>query len=427
MKSCTILVLNSGSTSLKFGFYRAESSLIDDFTQPQFVSETQLNASVEPEQFDFHILFEGEITFTANAQSQLIIKDAHASILLSSDIVTTEPADAVLHVLRYLAESATPKPQAIAHRVVHGGPQLRAHCLVNDKVMRELELASPYATLHNKASLEIIKTTRVKFPKLPQVVCFDTAMHANMPAVASHLPLPSHLYALGIKRYGFHGLSCESILSQTKIAAPHLSLKRLIIAHLGGGSSITAIRNGQSVDTTMGLTPSGGVMMGSRCGDIDPGLLIYLMREKNMDCDALEHLINHESGLLGVSGLTNDMRVLRQAANTNSNAQLAIDLFCSIATKHIAAMASVLNGVDAIIFTGGIGQNDGLTRANICSKLSFMGVLIDEGHNNLVIENNVIHSINVATSAVEVLVVASNENHCMAKHAFEIIDLHIQT
>lgn len=427
MKSCTILVLNSGSTSLKFGFYRVESSLIDDFTQPQFVSETQLNKSVEKEIFDFHILFEGEITFNANAQSQLIVKDAHDSILLSSAIVTTEPADAVLHVLRYLVESATTKPQAIVHRVVHGGPQLLAHCLINDKVMRELELASPYATLHNKASLEIIKTTRVKFPKLPQMVCFDTAMHTNMPAVASHLPLPSHLYALGIKRYGFHGLSCESILLQIKIAAPHLSLKRLIIAHLGGGSSITAIRNGQSVDTTMGLTPSGGVMMGSRCGDVDPGLLIYLMREKNMDCDALEHLINHESGLLGVSGLSNDMRVLRQAASNDSNAQLALDLFCSIVSKQLAAMATVLNGVDAIIFTGGIGQNDAITRANICEKLAFMGVVIDEHSNNLLAEKKAVRVINDDLSSVEVLVMDSNENYCMAKHAFDLIDLHIQS
>ena len=177
----------------------------------------------------------------------------------------------------------------------------------------------------------------------------------------------------------------------------------------------------------MGLTPSGGVMMGSRCGDIDPGLLIYLMREKNMDCDALEHLINHESGLLGVSGLCNDMRVLRQAARNDSNAQLAIDLFCSDVAKHIAAMASVLNGVDAIIFTGGIGQNDGITRANICEKLAFMGVSIDEHSNNLLAENNAVQFINDDLSSVEVLVMDSNENYCMAKHAFEIIDLHIQT
>ena len=426
MKSCTILVLNSGSTSIKFGFYCVESSLMDDFTQPQFVSESQLNASVEKEKFDFHVIFQGEITFSANDQGQITIKDAHDSILLSSDIVIIEPNDAVLHVLRFLAVSPTSKPQAIAHRVVHGGPQLRAHCLINDKVMRELELASPYATLHNKFSLEIIKTTRVKFPKLPQMVCFDTAMHTNMPDIASHLPLPSHLYELGIKRYGFHGLSCESILSQIKIKAPQLLLKRLIIAHLGGGCSVTAVSNGQSVDTTMGLTPSGGLMMGSRCGDIDPGLLIYLMREKNVGCDALEHLINHESGLLGVSGLSSDLRVLRQSANTNSNAQLAIDLFCSSVAKHIAAMASVLNGVDAIIFTGGIGQNDSLTRANICEKLEFMGVSIDEYSNNLMAEKNAIQFINDDLYSVEVLVMDSNENYCIAKHAFELIDLHIQ-
>ena len=279
MKSCAILVLNSGSTSLKFGFYRIESSLMDDFNRPQFVSESQLNASVEPENFDFNVLIEGEITFNAKEPSQFLLKDDHNSTLVSKNITVNKPADAVLYILDYLVQSPTPKPQAIVHRVVHGGAHLNQHCLINDKVMRALELACPYASLHNKTSLEIIKTTRVKFPGLPQVVCFDTAFHANLPEVASHLPLPSYLYALGIKRYGFHGLSCESLLTQIKISAPQLATKRLIIAHLGGGSSVTAINNGVSVDTTMGLTPSGGLMMGSRSGDIDPGLLIYLMRE----------------------------------------------------------------------------------------------------------------------------------------------------
>ena len=272
MKSCAILALNSGSTSLKFGFYRIESSLMDDFTQPQFVSETQLNASVEPEHFNFVTLFEGEISFTAAKLGQIIIKDAQHSILLSTNLLIGQPDDALKHILHYLAQSSTPKPQAIVHRVVHGGPHLRAHCLLNDKVVRELELATPYAILHNQASLNIIKTTRKKFPKLPQVLCFDTVFHTNMPAIASHLPLPTYLYDLGIKRYGFHGLSCESVLTQIKTHAPKFESARLIIAHLGGGCSITAVKNGQSIDTTMGLTPSGGVMMGSRCGDIDPGL-----------------------------------------------------------------------------------------------------------------------------------------------------------
>ena len=422
MKASAILVLNSGSTSLKFGYYRIESSLIDDFTRPQFISESLLNASVESEKFDIHVLFTGEITFTANEQSQLVIKDAHNQLLLSTKLTTRHHADAAHPILHYLASTSTPEPQAIAHRVVHGGPELRQHCLVNDKVMRALERATPYATLHNQASLEIIKITREKFPKLPQVICFDTAMHTNMPDVASHLPLPYALYAQGIKRYGFHGLSCESILLQINQVAPQLAHKRLIIAHLGGGCSITAINKGQSVDTTMGLTPSGGIMMGSRCGDIDPGLLIYLMREKNVDCDALENLINHESGLLGVSGLSNDMRVLRQAADNNANVQLAIDLFCSLVSKQIAAMASVLNGVDALIFTGGIGQNDGLTRVSICGKLAFMGLFVHESNQQELLDDDSIHYIHTTLSKVEVLVMASIENQCIAEHAFRLIN-----
>ena len=422
MKSCAILVLNSGSTSIKFGFYRVESSLIDDFTQPQFVSETQLNASVNTEKVDFHILFEGEISFSAKAPSQILIKDAQNQILLSSKIATSNLDDAIFHILDYLAKSPTPKPQAIAHRVVHGGVHVQAHCLLNDKLERELELASPYATLHNKVSLAIIKITRVRFPKLPQLICFDTAFHAHMPDLASRLPLPSHFYELGIKRYGFHGLSCESILSQLKKSAPHLLFKRLIIAHLGGGCSITAIKNGQSVDTTMGLTPSGGVMMGKRCGDIDPGLLLYLMREKNMDCDALEHLINLESGLLGVSGLSSDMRDLHAATLTNANAKLAIALFCNTIAKQIGAMMTVLNGLDALIITGGIGEHDAIVRQMICSQLACFGINLNAEQNNGLIADD-IQIISDTKSASAVYVVQSKENAQIAYNAAKLLAL----
>jgi acetate kinase len=194
-----------------------------------------------------------------------------------------------------------------------------------------------------------------------------------MPDVARVLPIPRELQSEGIQRYGFHGLSCESIVHQLAGDLPD----RLIIAHLGNGASITAVKGGKSIDTSMGLTPSGGVMMGSRSGDLDPGVLVYLMRERKFDAVMLEGLIDHRSGLAGVSGIGSDMRLLHEAASSNPDARLAIDMFCYSVRKQIAAMMAVLGGADLVVFTGGIGENDGDVRASICAGLSWAGVRHD--------------------------------------------------
>jgi acetate kinase len=202
------------------------------------------------------------------------------------------------------------------------------------------------------------------------VACFDTSFHADMPDVARTLPLPRVLRFEGIRRFGFHGLSCESIVHQLADNLP----PRLIVAHLGNGASITAIRNGQSIDTSMGLTPTGGVIMGTRTGDLDPGILVYLIREKKLDAAALEDLVDHQSGLLGLSGLDSDMRRLHEVASSSDDARLAIEMFCYTVRKQIAAMIAVLGGVDMIVFTGGIGENDEVARAMICDGLSWAGI-----------------------------------------------------
>ena len=283
-------------------------------------------------------------------------------------------------------------------------------------MIRQLQASVAFAPLHNQTALDIIQFTRNRFPQLLQVVCFDTTFHANMPDVAKLLPIAKALQSAGIKRYGFHGLSCESVVSQLDKRLP----EKLIVAHLGHGASVTAIKNGQSIDTSMGLTPSGGVMMGSRSGDIDPGVLIYLMREKNHDLASIEALINHQSGLLGVSALSSDMRILHKASQSNPDAKLAIDMFCYCVAKQIAAMVLALNGVNALVFTGGIGENDGLIRAAICAKLAFLGLSLDVRKNQSLVIENKVNSIHDATSSCKVFVMAANENEQIARHTFRL-------
>ena len=259
---------------------------------------------------------------------------------------------------------------AVGHRVVHGGPKLLRHCLIDGGVLTQLQGAIPFAPLHIPSALAVIRFAQANFPNRPQVACFDTSFHAEMPDVASTLPIPKALRSEGIRRYGFHGLSCESIVHQLAGNLP----PRLIVAHLGNGASVTAIQNGQSVDTSMGLTPTGGVIMGTRTGDLDPGVLMYLMREKKLGTDALEDLVDHKSGLLGISDLDGDMRRLHVAASTTDVARLAIEMFCYSARKQIAAMIAALGGVDMVVFTGGIGENDEVARAMICEGLAWAGI-----------------------------------------------------
>jgi acetate kinase len=227
-----------------------------------------------------------------------------------------------------------------------------------------------FAPLHTPAALALIRWAVVHFRGTPQVACFDTCFHNTMSDVARVLPLDKALQAQGIQRYGFHGLSLESIVRQLGERLP----RRLVVAHLGNGASITAIQDGHSIDTSMGLTPSGGVIMGTRSGDLDPGVLIHLMRERHFDAAMLEDMVDRRSGLLGVSGLSSDMRRLHEAAASNADAALAIEMFCYAVRKQIAAMGAVLGGIDMLVFTGGIGENDALVRQKICAGLSWLGV-----------------------------------------------------
>jgi acetate kinase len=347
-----VLALNSGSSSLKFGVYRVNSS------------------REEP-------LLTGEAHAIGAAHGEFSLLDARDSTTSREPRVFADQSTALAHIISVLAASNLPALTAVGHRVVHGGAALREHCLIDETVVHQLDAAAVFAPIHTPAALSVIQLAIERFPGLPQVACLDTAFHADMPDVASTFPIAASLRAHGMKRYGFHGLSCESIVRQLAHEAPD----RVVIAHLGNGASVTAVKRGKSIDTSMGLTPTGGVMMSTRSGDIDPGLLIYLLLQKEFRAVQLEHILNNESGLLGISGLSGDMRHLHDVAASNATAQLAVDMFCYAVRKQIAAMIAALNGIDRLVFTGGIGENDALVRATICSGLACMGIHLSDNSN----------------------------------------------
>jgi acetate kinase len=341
----TILALNSGSSSLKFGLY-----------------EVGLSAT--------EMLLSGEAEAIGGKDGGFHAQDSNGNSVLSEAASLPNAREAIIRIGRLLADTDLPVPAAVGHRVVHGGPQLRQHCLIGDGVLRQLVAANVFAPLHTPAALSVIRFAQEHFPDLPQAACFDTAFHAALPDVARVLSIPKEFQSEGLQRYGFHGLSCESIVRQLGDDLPG----RLVIAPLGNGASVTAVKDGKSIDTSMGLTPTGGVIMGTRSGDLDPGVLLYLMREKKFDVARLEELVDHRSGLMGISGIASDMRRLHEAAASNADARLAIQMFCYSVRKQVAAMIAALEGVDLIVFTGGIGEHDEEVRAEICDGLSCFGV-----------------------------------------------------
>jgi acetate kinase len=380
-----VLALNSGSSSLKFGLYRVSRSHTEE-------------------------LLSGTAEAIGDANGRFHAKDSQGSMLTCDTSSVPSQQDALIRIGSVLDGFRLPAPVAIGHRIVHGGPKLRQHCLIDEAIMQHLESAVAFAPLHTPSALSVIRFAQRHFPGLPQVACFDTTFHAAMPDVARVLPIPRDLQSVGIQRYGFHGLSCESIVHQLAGSLP----ERFIIAHLGNGASVTAVKNGKSIDTSMGLTPSGGVIMGSRSGDLDPGVLIYLMRERKCDAVMLEDLIDHRSGLTGISGVGSDMRHLHAAASSNPDARLAIDMFCYSVRKQIAAMMAVLGGVDLIVFTGGIGENDGEVRASICAGLSWAGVMAEA----IPVQAN--YDPVRKTAVAHVLVIPSREDDQIARHTSSI-------
>jgi acetate kinase len=320
-------------------------------------------------------------------------------------------ATAVRSALAELARMRLPEPDAIGHRVVHGGRDHVRPARVDDALLASLRALVPFAPLHLHAELLAIEEARARFPDRPQVVCFDTAFHRTMPEVAQRFALPRRLFDEGVRRYGFHGLSYEYIVES--IGAR--SLGRAVIAHLGNGASLCAVREGRSIDTTMAFTPTGGIVMGTRSGDLDPGLIVYLLG-RGLDAAGLDRLVNHEAGLLALSETTADMKRLVLARDRDARAALAIDVFCWQARKAVGALTATLGGLDSLVFTGGIGAHAPLVRREITRGLEHLGVRLDEGKNEMNAD-----LIGSREGTVTVRVVATDEERMIVRHTARLV------
>jgi acetate kinase len=329
-----------------------------------------------------------------------------------------DPASAAHRLSDWLQKQSDVKELgAIAHRVVHGGPNLAEPQKVTPHVLDELRRMAAIDPVHLPGEIALIEVFAQRYPEVPQIVCFDTAFHRDLPDVARILPIPRRYERAGIRRYGFHGLSYEYLLKQlAREAGDAAANGRVILAHLGSGASLAAVKNGESIDTTMSFTPTAGLVMGTRCGDLDPGVLVYLMRAENKSADEIDDLVNRQSGLKGLSETSSDLRDLASVRGSDARAATAIAIFCYQARKHIGAMAAALGGLDTLVFSGGIGEHQGEIRAEICSELRFLGIDLDPMANAT---NAAI--ISRQASAAAVRVIATDEEITLANAALRFL------
>ena len=329
-----------------------------------------------------------------------------------------DPASAAHRLSDWLQKQSDVKDLgAIAHRVVHGGPNLAEPRKVTLEIMDQLHRVAAIDPIHLPGEIALIEVFAQRYPDVPQIDCFDTAFHRDLPDVARILPIPRRYERAGIRRYGFHGLSYEYLLKQlAREAGDGAARGRVVLAHLGSGASLAAVKNGKSIDTTMSFTPTAGLVMGTRCGDLDPGVLVYLMRGENKSTDEIDELVNRKSGLKGISETSSDLRDLVSARGNDPRAATAIAIFCYQARKYIGAMAAALGGLDTLVFSGGIGEHQGEIRAEICSELRFLGIELDPTANAA---NAPI--ISQQGSAVAVRVIATDEEITLANAALKFL------
>jgi acetate kinase len=341
-----IFVLNSGSSSLKFGIYQRGAS-------------------------DEEALLIGSADGIGHSNGTLHVRSSAGKLLVQREGILESQNNALATVAEEIRKHIQAEPVAVGHRVVHGGPYLLTHQPITPQVLNELRSATHFAPVHIPQALSLIASAQSLFPSATQFACFDDVFHQTMPEVASHLPLPQRFFNAGVRRYGFHGLSYESLVHHFGAELP----ERAIFAHLGNGASLCALRNRKSIDTTMGLTPTGGIPMGTRSGDLDPGVFVYLLRTEQLGADEMEDLINHQSGLFALSSGESDVKSLEDRARSNDpEATLALNIFAISVRKAIGAYVALLGGVDLLVFTGGIGEHSDYVRFAATSGLEFMGI-----------------------------------------------------
>jgi len=391
-----ILTINGGSSSIKFALFSAASPL--------------------------RRVFSGQVERIGVPNTLLTATREDSSELDKHPIAATTFHDGIQGVLTYLRQRIGKSAiSAIGHRIVKGGVHLVDHQLITAEVIAELRRMQPLDLDHLPREIAMIDGCREAFPGIPQIACFDTAFHKDLPRIAQLLPIPRHYLNSGVRRFGFHGLSYTYLMNQLAVVAgAEVAKGRVILAHLGSGASMAAVHNGKPIDTTMAFTPTSGLVMGTRPGDLDPGLLIYLMKDQTASLDGMDKFISEKCGLIGVSETSSDMHDLLAARDTDSRAAEAVQLFCYQAKKYLCAMMSTLGGLDTIVFAGGIGERAPDVRAGICHGLDFLGLKLDASKNARGCD-----LISAETSQVTVRIIPTDEEIVIARIACSILKLRL--
>jgi acetate kinase len=353
----TVLTVNGGSSSIKFALFEASKAM------PRTLA--------------------GRIEGIGQSKGTFAVRGLDAADRFSRPVTAPDHVAAVDVLMNWLQKRLRPGAlAAVGHRVVHGGPRFWEPQLITPALIRELHQLSPFDPEHLPEEILLTEEFHRRFPRLPQIACFDTAFHHDMPRVACLLPIPRRYFAKGVRRYGFHGLSCEYLMRElARVAGAKAAQGRVILAHLGNGASMTAVRFGKSIDTSMSFTPTAGLPMSTRSGDLDPGISWYLARAEQVTAKQFHDMINHASGLLGVSETSSDMRELIAREKKDIRAAEAVNLFCYQAKKWICALAGALGGLETLVFSGGIGENGPEVRERICRSLEFIGLKLDARRN----------------------------------------------
>jgi acetate kinase len=393
-----VLAVNGGSSSIKFALFAVGQ-----------------NANAEPSRIS-----SGEIERIGLPGTALVVAGGDGQTSQRRGIAAADHEQAAESLIDWLSQQiADERLVGVGHRIVHGGTKLAEHQIVTDALVAEMKRAIPLDPSHMPREIAFVEAFARRLPGVPQIACFDTAFHRDLPTVAKLLPIPRRFFDAGVRRYGFHGLSYTYLLGELTRIAPREASGRVVFGHLGSGASLAAVNGGQPIDTSMAFTPTAGLVMGTRPGDLDPGLLVYLMREQNFPPEKLDEWLNRECGLLGVSASSSDVRDLLAASDGDPRAAEAIDLFCYQVTKWIGAYAAALGGLDALVFSAGIGEHSAEIRRRICEGMDFLGIKLDDKRNAAASGKS--GAISSHDSPVVVRVIPTDEEIVIARTVLKLV------